>query len=86
MVNGRHIAPPKSWATMIIGSMVDQGQLTTSETLNDIFDQDSDWEGVVGATEKKTITVEELLTMTSGLSEGNDSDGGGGGDGGSSYS
>jgi CubicO group peptidase (beta-lactamase class C family) len=69
--NGKYDAwsVTKSWSTMIIGYMVALGQVATNETLNDIFNQDSDWIGVEQVAEKKTITLEELLTMTSGLTD-----------------
>jgi len=73
-VNGKYFvaSAAKSWSTMLIGYIVTQlGLLTTSETLGDIFNFDSDWEGVEQAAEKKAITVEEILTMTSGLVEKN---------------
>ena len=59
----------KSWSSVIIGKMVEQDLLDTAETLNDIFDQEADWENVKQAESKKTITVEELLTFTGGLEE-----------------
>ena len=60
----------KSFSTMIIGKMVEQYLVSISETLDDIFNLESDWVGVNQATEKKTIRLEELLTMTSGLVSG----------------
>ena len=70
--NGQYDAwsATKSWSTFFIGVLVDQGKLSISETLNDIFNSDSDWNGVGEAADKKTVTVEELLTMTSGLVTG----------------
>jgi CubicO group peptidase (beta-lactamase class C family) len=70
--NGKYDAysATKSWSTFFMGVLVDQGELSINDTLNDIFDNDADWEGVGEAAEKKTITVEELLTMTSGLVPG----------------
>ena len=70
--NGQYDAwsTTKSWSTFFIGVLVDQGKLSVSETLNDIFNSDSDWNGVGEAADKKTVTVEELLTMTSGLVTG----------------
>ena len=65
----RAFSTTKSFSTMLIGSMVQSGLLSTNETLGDIFHQDSDWIGVKQAEEKKTVTLEELLTMTSGLVE-----------------
>ena len=59
----------KAWSTFLIGVLVDQGKLSISETLQDIFDQAADWEGVHQASEKKAITVSEILTMSSGLKE-----------------
>ena len=60
----------KSWSTFLVGVLVDQGKLSRTDTLGDIFDRDDDWEGVHQAEEKKTITVQEILTMTSGLVPG----------------
>lgn len=60
----------KSFSTMLIGKMVELGQVDVSETLADIFNVTSDWTGVSQASEKQTITLEELLTMTGGLSNG----------------
>lgn len=65
----RSFSSTKSWSTMLIGTIVQSGLLSTNETLNDIFTEDSDWYGVKQAEEKKRVTVEELLTMTSGLVE-----------------
>lgn len=67
--NGKYDAwsATKSWATFFVGVLVDQGSLSITETLADIFNNDADWDGVTGANEKKTIRVEELLTMSSGL-------------------
>ncbi|CAB9496101.1 beta-lactamase [Seminavis robusta] len=70
--NGKYDAwsATKSWSTFFVGVLVDQGKVSISETLNDIFNDASDWEGVGESNEKKSITVEELLTMTSGLVPG----------------
>lgn len=67
--NGKYDAwsATKSWATFFVGVLVDQGSVSITETLADIFDTDADWNGVTGADDKKTIRVEELLTMSSGL-------------------
>lgn len=60
----------KSFSTMIVGKMVEINLVTIDDTLNDIFNLDADWVGVDQATEMKTIRLEELLTMTSGLVSG----------------
>jgi CubicO group peptidase (beta-lactamase class C family) len=65
----------KSFSTMIIGKMVELQQVSIHETLGDIFNNtqggdDDDWVGVNQASEKKNVTLEELLTMTSGLVTG----------------
>ena len=57
----------KAWSSMLIGKMVDSNLVCTNETLGDIFDQPDDWEGVRQIEEKKTITLQEILSMTSGL-------------------
>ena len=60
----------KSFSTMIVGKMVELNLVFIEDTLDDIFNLDSDWVGVDQATEMKTIRLEELLTMTSGLVSG----------------
>ena len=57
----------KSWSTMLVGVLVDQGKLAVEETLGDIFSSEKDWTDVDQADEKKKVTLEEILTMTSGL-------------------
>jgi CubicO group peptidase (beta-lactamase class C family) len=52
---------------MLMGRMVDSNLIQTNETLGDIFDQPEDWEGVRQTEIKKTITLQEILSMTSGL-------------------
>ena len=54
----------KSWSTFFMGVLVDQGSLTIMETLGDIFKNANDWDGVEEADNKRSIRVEELLTMT----------------------
>ncbi|CAB9511781.1 Beta-lactamase [Seminavis robusta] len=63
----RSYSTTKNFATMLIGKMVELQLVYINETLGDIFNNTSDWEGVSQATEKQTVTLEELLTMTSGL-------------------
>jgi len=59
----------KSWTSLIVGMMVEDGLLSLDETLGDIFPNDEAWADVTdGSTEfRKNVTVEEMLTMTSGL-------------------
>jgi len=71
----------KSWTSMIIGLLVDSGRINlTSTTLGDIFppsvwrgDTDSDngngSDNIVDSIDKRTLTVHEILTMSSGLTE-----------------
>jgi len=59
----------KSWTAMIVGMLVDQGLLSLTDTLGNIFDDEADWDDIVDAEEKQTLTVRELLTFTSGLCE-----------------
>mmetsp|Transcript_24338 Transcript_24338/g.37203 ORF Transcript_24338/g.37203 Transcript_24338/m.37203 type:complete len:413 (-) Transcript_24338:89-1327(-) len=59
----------KSWTSLIVGMMVEDGLLSLDETLGDIFPNNEAWADVTdGSTEfRKNVTVEEMLTMTSGL-------------------
>lgn len=60
----------KSWSTFFIGILVDEGKLSITDTLADVFDQEADWAGVGEADSKKAVTIFEVLTMTSGLVTG----------------
>jgi len=59
----------KSWTSLIVGMMVEDGLLSLDETLGDIFPNNEAWADVTdGSTDfRKNVTVEEMLTMTSGL-------------------
>ena len=59
----------KTWASLLIGKLVDEGHLSLSATLESIFSDEgaSLWEQVTDADQKKAITLRELLTMSSGL-------------------
>jgi len=62
----------KSITSLLIGLLVDSGQLSVNDTLGDIFSNDSPAWDDLNATEAaftKNVTIEELLTMTSGLIE-----------------
>ncbi|KAL9179786.1 hypothetical protein ACHAXT_007756 [Thalassiosira profunda] len=55
----------KSWTSLLIGLLVDEGKLSVEETLGDIFTDEAVWADVADA--RKNITVHEMLTMSSGL-------------------
>lgn len=59
----------KSWMSLMIGMLVEDGLLSLDETLGDIFVNDDAWADVTdGSTDfRKNVTIEEMLTMTSGL-------------------
>eukprot|EP00984_Skeletonema_dohrnii_P004524 scaffold1600_cov79-Skeletonema_dohrnii-CCMP3373.AAC.4 len=59
----------KSWISLLIGLLMDDGLLSLDTTLGEIFSNDEAWADVTdGSTDfRKSVTVEELLTMTSGL-------------------
>ena len=75
----------KSWTSLLLGIMVDEGLLSVDETLVDIFPDESSWTDVTdGSVDfRKSVTVEEILSMSSGLVNnaedptGDDSCGGG---------
>ena len=55
---------------MDAGQLRGSGQLLLSNTLGEIFPMsDGEWAQVGNATEKKAMTLHELLTMESGLVE-----------------
>ena len=59
----------KSWTSLLIGLLVDDGLLSVDQTLGEIFPDDVAWTDVTDGSEdfRKNVTIEELLTMTSGL-------------------
>ena len=59
----------KSWTGLLIGLLVDDGLLSVDQTLGEIFPEDAAWTDVTDGSEdfRKNVTIEELLTMTSGL-------------------
>ncbi len=58
----------KSWASLLIGILVSMGKVSLSDKLQDIWPSNSTdvWADVRYASYLKNVTVEELLTMTSG--------------------
>ena len=59
----------KSVSSMLIGQLVDRGSVNTTSTLEEIFGDEVKWDEVIEGESKKLITLEELLTMTSGLAD-----------------
>ena len=61
----------KSWMSLIVGMLIDEGSLSLDETLGDVFDgnDSSIWPNVAEAEYMQSVTIEELLTMTSGLTD-----------------
>mmetsp|Transcript_22480 Transcript_22480/g.48819 ORF Transcript_22480/g.48819 Transcript_22480/m.48819 type:complete len:348 (+) Transcript_22480:399-1442(+) len=60
----------KSWIGMLIGIAVASGELSLNDTLGDIFAATEDgtvWSNVTDAEFKKAVTIESVLSMTSGL-------------------
>lgn len=73
----------KSWMSLIIGKMVESDLLSLDETLFEIWPDENLWRNVTGVNVdfRKNVTIESLLTMSSGLindpdNEGNVVDGG----------
>jgi len=59
----------KSWTSLLIGMLVEDGLLSLNETLGDVFPNTDAWADVTdGSTDfRKNVTIEEMLTMSSGL-------------------
>ena len=59
----------KSWTSLLLGMLVDDGKLSLDETLGAVFPNNDAWANVTdGSAEfRKNVTIEEMLTMTSGL-------------------
>jgi len=58
----------KSWSSMVVGLLVDQGLVSLTDTLGDIFDT-TDWQSIRDGEAKQTLTLQEVLTFTGGLTE-----------------
>lgn len=72
------ISTTKSWLSLVMGMMIQDGQVGLDETLGDIFDDSDIWrhdgandghqhENQEDLEFRQSITVKDLLTMTSGL-------------------
>eukprot|EP00804_Cyclotella_cryptica_P018443 CCRYP_004284-RB/>CCRYP_004284-RB protein AED:0.05 eAED:0.05 QI:210/1/1/1/0.75/0.77/9/473/767 len=57
----------KSIDSLLFGLAIDFGNLTLDETLGDVFPDEALWVDDADAEYKKSVTMFELLTMTSGL-------------------
>jgi len=58
----------KSWTSMLIGLAIQDGVLKVDDTLGDIFPDDTGaWVNVTDADFRKAVTIEQMLTMSSGL-------------------
>ena len=57
----------KSFDSLALGLLVDAGLLTLNDTLGEIFIDDSTWENATHAEYVQGVSIEKLLTMTSGL-------------------
>lgn len=59
----------KSWTSLLIGVLVESGLLALDESLGEIFTDEAVWANVTDEEEsfRKNVTIEELLTMSSGL-------------------
>lgn len=60
----------KTWVSLLVGNLVLNNQLELNMTLADIWPPShAMWQNVTSADEKQLITLESLLTMTSGLTD-----------------
>ena len=65
----------KSWTSALIGCLVDEGALSLSQTLEDIFNVSmgaAEWAQVENREDKRLVKLKELLTMESGLVDPSD--------------
>ena len=56
----------KSFMSLLVGILMDDGSLSLDDTLGDVFTNTA-WEKVEMADYVQSVTIEEMLTMTSGL-------------------
>ena len=61
----------KSWTSLLVGILASSGKVSVNETLGDIWPDEFNqiWPYVDNSTYHKGITVEELLTMSSGCND-----------------
>ena len=58
----------KSFMSIIVGMLIDDGSLSLDDTLGDVFDNSTVvWANVRETDYIQSVTIEEILTMTSGL-------------------
>ena len=55
----------KSWVSLLVGMVVDDGLLSLDDTLGDVWPDQSVWKDVVDASIKQAVTIDSLLSMTS---------------------
>lgn len=60
----------KTWSGMIVGVMEKAGLISVTETLGDIWPNDTLWEGIDDAEDRKKSTVEYILQMRAGYNPG----------------
>lgn len=58
----------KSWTALMVGMLIDEGKLSLNSTLGSVFTDEYIWdEAMPDADFRKAITIEEMVSMTSGL-------------------
>ena len=57
----------KSFMSLLVGMLMDDGSLSLDDTLGDVFTNSTIWGEVEMADYVQSVTIEEMLTMTSGL-------------------
>lgn len=59
----------KSFMSMLVGILVEEGDLSLDDTLGDIFEDEATWANVPNDTVdfRKNVTIREMITHTSGL-------------------
>ncbi|EJK48248.1 hypothetical protein THAOC_32971, partial [Thalassiosira oceanica] len=58
----------KSWTALMVGMLINEGKLSLNSTLGSVFTDEYIWdEAMPDADFRKAITIEEMVSMTSGL-------------------
>ena len=57
----------KSFMSLLVGMLIDERSLSLDDTLGDVFTNSTVWDNVEMADYVQSVTIEEMLTMTSGL-------------------
>ena len=62
----------KSWTSLIMGMLIDEGKIALNSTLGSIFTDEQTWEDVPDSEIRKEVTVSQYMFMYTNTNFGND--------------